>query len=65
MGLEALKFVERAEMGIAVIEPDDEPDRNLIILQVIQKRAAVGRVIKRPTNSMWIPLPTTKMKHES
>ena len=35
VGLESLKFVERTEMGVAVIEPDDEPDRNLVILQVV------------------------------
>ncbi len=39
--LEALEFVERAEPGILVVEIDNQPDRDLIPLHVIEIETAV------------------------
>ncbi len=41
MVLEALELVERAEPGVAVVEIDDEPDRHLIALHMIEVEAAL------------------------
>ena len=38
MGFETLEFVKRAEMGIGVVEPDDEPDRDLIVFEMVKER---------------------------
>ena len=48
MGLEALELVERREMRVAVVEVDDEADRDLIVLEMVQERAAAGGVVERP-----------------
>ena len=50
MKLEALKFLERREIRIFVIEPDHEADRNQIIFPVIKPRTAIGLEIHRPTD---------------
>ena len=52
MGLETLELVERREIGIVVIEVDDEPDRNEIVLQMIEERAAAGAIVERPTEGV-------------
>ncbi len=50
MGLEALELLERAEEGVAVIEPDDEADGDLIVLEMVEERAAIGRFVQRPAD---------------
>src|SRR5438876_439477 len=50
MGLETLELLERAEEGVAIIEPDDEADGDLIVLEMIEKRAAIGRFVQRPSD---------------
>ena len=52
MSLKALEFLERAEEGIHVIEADDEADRDLPVLEMIKKRAAIRRGIERPADTM-------------
>src|SRR5689334_7982562 len=42
MLLEALEFLERRDVGIAVVEMHHEADNNLPVLQVIEERAAAG-----------------------
>ena len=42
MGLEALEFLERRQIRIGVVEMDDEADRNQIVVEVIEERAAAG-----------------------
>ncbi len=37
MRLEALKFLERVEKRVSIIEPDHKPDRHLPIFEVIEK----------------------------
>ena len=48
MRLETLEFLERAEVRIGIVEPDDEPYRDLVVFEVIQERTAVGRTVERP-----------------
>ncbi len=50
MGLEALKLLERVEIRVLVVEPDDEADRDLAVLEVIEERAAIGRAVERPAD---------------
>src|SRR6266851_110796 len=66
MGLEALKFIERRQIGIVVIEMHDEADRHLVVVVVIEERAAAGRIVQGPAERMldqaflvlgWIDLP--------
>ena len=48
MRLEALEFLERRQIRVVVIEMDDEADRNQIVVEVIEERAAAGAVVERP-----------------
>src|SRR6185437_3759064 len=52
MRLEALKFLERVEERVAIIEPDDEADGDLIVLEMIDERATIGRAVHRPADGM-------------
>src|SRR5205085_4484306 len=46
--LEALEFLERRQIGIGVVEMNDEADRNQVVVEVIEERAAAGGIIERP-----------------
>ena len=48
MGLEALEFLERRQIRIGVVEMNDEADRNQIVVEVIEERAAAGGIVERP-----------------
>ena len=50
VGFKALELLERAQIGITVVKPDNKPDRNLPLFEVVEKRSAIGRGIERPTN---------------
>ena len=52
MGFEPLEFFERREIRILVVEVDDEPDGNKIVVVVIKKRTTAGIVGKRPAHRM-------------
>ena len=52
MGLVPLELVERTEMRVGVVETDDESDRDLIVFEVIEERAAVGRAVERPSQGV-------------
>ena len=50
MRLETLHFVEGAEVRVWIVETDDEPDRDLTVLHMIEEGTAVGtRSIGQPT----------------
>ena len=40
VGLEALQFIERAQIGIVIVEIDNESQRDLSVFQMIEKGAA-------------------------
>ena len=48
MLLEALELVEGREIGVLVVEVDDEAYRHQILAEVIEERAAASRVVERP-----------------
>jgi len=48
MGLEALEFLERRQIRIGVVEMKDEADRNEIVVEVVEERAAAGGIVERP-----------------
>jgi len=48
MRLEPLKLLKRVQIRVAVVEPDDKADRDLMIFEVIKKRAAIRAPIERP-----------------
>ena len=52
MRLEALHLVERTEMGILVVQPDDEADRDLIVVHVVEEGAAVSLAVQRPADGV-------------
>ena len=52
MRLEALEFLERREIRIRVVEVHDEADRHQIVVEVIEERAAAGRVVERPAEGV-------------
>ncbi len=52
MGLEALELLERRQIGIAVVEVHDEADRHQVVVEVIEKRAAAGRIVERPAEGV-------------
>src|SRR5262249_22932715 len=50
--LEALKLLERRNVGIAIIQMHHETDDDLPVLEVIEKRAAAGLVAERPAEAV-------------
>ena len=50
MRLEALKLLERVQERVPVVEPDHKADRDLMVFQVIQERAAIGVAVERPAD---------------
>ena len=48
MRLEALELVEGREVGVLVVEVDDEADRHQVVAEVVEERAAAGAVVERP-----------------
>ena len=52
VGLEPLHLVERREVRVLVVEPDHEPDRDLVVLEVVEERPAVGARIERPARGV-------------
>src|SRR5262249_42442359 len=52
MQLEALEFVVRREMRIAIVQMNDEPDRDEDFAEVIDERAAAGAAFQRPSLRM-------------
>ena len=52
MGLEALEFFERREIGVFVVEVDHKPDRDLVVGQMIEERAAAGVIGQGPAKAV-------------
>ena len=52
MRLVALEFLVGTEIGIRVAEPDHESDAGEVVFHVIEERAAVGIVGKRPAGGV-------------
>jgi len=53
VGLEPLEFLEGREIGIAVVEPDDEADRHQrALVEVVAEGAAVGVRVERPAGGV-------------
>src|SRR5450759_3797268 len=52
VGLEALEFLERRQIRVAVIEMQNKSDRHQIVVEMIEKRAAAGAPIERPAERM-------------
>ena len=50
--LEALEFLEGRNVGVLVVEVQDEADRHLIVFQVIQERATAGVGLQRPSEGV-------------
>src|ERR1700722_14734012 len=52
MGLEALEFLERRQIRVLIVQVNDEADRNQIVVEMIEERAAAGAVAERPAHRM-------------
>ena len=52
MRLEALELVEGREIRVRVAKPDDEADRDLIVFEMVEERAAIGVRIERPADGV-------------
>ena len=52
VGLPALEFLKRAQVGIAVVQAGDETQGDLVVLHVVQEGAAVGVVLHRPARGV-------------
>ncbi|CAB3810847.1 hypothetical protein LMG27177_07524 [Paraburkholderia fynbosensis] len=50
MRLVALEFLERRQIRIRIAEADHEADHHLVVIHVIEERAAVGVVFERPAS---------------
>lgn len=55
MSFETLEFLEGAQVGITVIEPNDKTNSNywLVFFQVIDKGAAVRSFVDGPANCVF------------
>ena len=52
MMLPALEFGEGVKMRVFVIQGDDESEKNLVVLGVIEKAPALGAIVQRPAERM-------------
>src|SRR5262249_61122425 len=52
MGLKTLKFLERRQIRIGVVEVDNEADRDQTVAEMIKERAAADIVGKRPAHGV-------------
>ncbi len=52
MGLPALEFLERAQVGVGIVQSGDEAQRDLVVLGVVEEGAAVGVGIHRPAGGV-------------
>ena len=52
MGLEALEFLEGRQVGVLVVQVDDEADGDLVVLEMVEERAAAGLHVERPAEGM-------------
>src|SRR5262249_24579462 len=52
MGLEALKLLERRDVGIVVVEMNDKADRHQMVAEVIEERTAADTIAERPTHGV-------------
>src|SRR5215467_6434878 len=52
MGLEALKLAVGGQVGVLIVEMDDEPDRDQVAAVVIEERSTAGAVLERPSQRM-------------
>ena len=50
MQLPALQFFKGREIGIGVIQPNHHAQRNLVVVQMVNKRAAISALIQRITH---------------
>ena len=48
--LKALHFLIRREIRVLIVQPHDKADRQSVLIQMIQKRAAIGFVIQGPAD---------------
>ena len=48
VGLEALEFLERVDVGVFIVQMQHEADRDEVIVVVVQERAATGGIVERP-----------------
>ena len=53
VGLVALELLERRQVRVLVIQPDDVTDRDQIVLEVVDEAAAVGGVVHRPAGRVY------------
>src|SRR5436309_5635116 len=52
VGLEALEFLVGRQVWVRIAEADDEADRDLAILHVVQERPAVSAGVERPAGAV-------------
>src|SRR5690606_12988695 len=52
MRLEALEFLERCQIRILVVQMNHEADRNQIVVEMVEERAAARRAVERPAERM-------------
>src|SRR5262249_6425038 len=52
MGLEALKLLERREVGIVVVQMNNKTDRHQMVTEVIKERTAADAIAERPAHGV-------------
>ena len=52
MVLVALEFLVGAEPGVPVVQPDDEADRDQVLVEMVEEGAAIGLPVERPAGGM-------------
>lgn len=50
MVLDALEFVEWRQIGVVVVEMNDETDRHQVLVIMVEEQAAAGVVVQGPAN---------------
>ena len=52
MGFEALELFKRRQIRVLIVQTDHETDGDLVVVEMVNKRAAVGFAVQRPARAV-------------
>ena len=53
VGFETLEFFKRRHIRVLVIQPHHKAHGNLVVIKVIDKRAAISLAVERPAHAVY------------
>ena len=52
MGFETLKLFKRRQIRVLIVQTDHETDGDFVVVEMVNKRAAVGFAVQRPARAV-------------